>query len=79
MPDQDKSKQQRDMMKRWGLVSLGLEMGFIIALPLLAFSLLGKWLDAKFGTSPWLVLAGILIAIASTTAWLTKRFKELIK
>jgi F0F1-type ATP synthase assembly protein I len=64
--------------RKWQLASLSMELGFIIALPLLAFVLAGKWLDAKFGTEPWITVAGILLAITSTTVWITRRFKELI-
>lgn len=78
MKNSEKDKQP-NIVNRWGLASLGLEMGFIIALPLLVFALAGKWADQKWGTEPWLTIAGILIAISSTTVWLTKRFKELIK
>ena len=66
-------------MDKWALASFAGEMGFIIALPLLVFVLIGKHFDAKFHTTPWLTLAGIVLAIASTTAWLTKRLKEYIK
>ncbi|HEV8601273.1 MAG TPA: AtpZ/AtpI family protein [Patescibacteria group bacterium] len=64
-------------LNKWRLVSLASELGFIIALPLLAFAVIGKWLDGKFGTTPWLTLVGILSAIVITTIWLTRRFKEL--
>ena len=66
-------------MNKWRIVNLGLEMGFIIALPLLVFILIGKWLDAKWHTTPWLTLVGIILAIGATTAWLTQRLKEYIK
>ena len=65
---------------KWALVSIASEMGFIIALPLLLFVLAGKWLDAKVhDTFPWFVLVGLVLAIASTTAWLTKKLKSFIK
>lgn len=64
---------------KWRLVGLAMEMGFIIALPLVAFGFLGKWLDGRWGTDPWLTILGILFAIVSTTLWLTRRIKELIK
>lgn len=66
-------------LNKWRLVNLGFELGFVIALPLLGFSLLGKWLDNRFGTTPWITLAGILFAIVTTTVWLTRRLKEYIK
>jgi LPXTG-motif cell wall-anchored protein len=75
----DLSQKPDDPMSKWRLASLASEMGFIIALPLLVFTLLGKKLDLRFGTTPWLTLAGIVLAISSTTLWLTRRFRELIK
>ena len=68
-----------DNLSKWRFVNLAFELGFIIALPLVAFALIGKWADAKFGTDPWLTLAGIVFAIVITTVWLTRRFKEMIK
>ncbi|MBI4363520.1 MAG: AtpZ/AtpI family protein [Candidatus Doudnabacteria bacterium] len=65
-------------VSKWQIASLAMELGFIIALPLVAFGLIGKRLDAKFGTSPWLTLVGTLLAIAATTVWLIRRFKEII-
>ena len=65
-------------LNKWRIASLALEMGFIIALPLVAFGLLGKWLDAKWDSEPWMALVGILLAIAATTVWLIRRFRELI-
>ncbi|OGE80413.1 MAG: hypothetical protein A2660_01835 [Candidatus Doudnabacteria bacterium RIFCSPHIGHO2_01_FULL_45_18] len=66
-------------INKWRIANLGFEMGFIIALPLLVFILVGKWLDAKFNSTPWLTLTGIVLAITLTTTWLTKRLKEYIK
>jgi hypothetical protein len=66
-------------MKKWGLVNLAMELGFIIALPLVVLALGGKWLDTKTHTTPWFTILGIIIAIATTSIWLTRRIKELIK
>ena len=78
MPEIQKNKQP-DIINKWRLASLGMEMGFIIAIPLLLLSLGGKWLDQRLNTTPWLAIAGILVAIASSTFWLTRRLKELVK
>lgn len=66
-------------MDKFRMVNLAFELGFIIALPLVGLALAGKWLDERFGTEPWLTLAGILLAIVATTIWLIKKFKEMIK
>ncbi len=71
-------KPNNPIVDKWRLASLARDMGFIIAIPLVVFALLGKFLDGRFGTEPWLTLVGVLLAIAITTFWLTKRFKSFI-
>lgn len=73
------SQKPPNPQNRWRLVSLSMELGFIIALPLVALGLAGKWLDNKFETEPLFTLAGIILAITATTIWLTRRFRELLK
>jgi hypothetical protein len=76
---QDLNQKPKDSkFDRWGMVNLAFDMGFVIALPLVAFGLLGKYLDGRLGTDPWLTIAGILIAIISTTIWLTRKLKGYI-
>lgn len=79
MDNQAPQQPNKNLINKWRIVSLALELGFIIALPLVIFALLGKWMDGKIGTYPWLTLAGIMIAIISTTVWLVRRFKEMMK
>jgi len=64
--------------KSWSAVSLAWQLGYTIAVPLVLFALAGRFLDRKFGTTPWLLLAGIILAIASTTWLIWKKTKELI-
>ncbi|OGE89717.1 MAG: hypothetical protein A2722_03425 [Candidatus Doudnabacteria bacterium RIFCSPHIGHO2_01_FULL_50_11] len=61
------------------MVGLAWELGYIIALPLLILLLLGKYLDERYGTDPWLKIAGFIIAITATILWLTRRFREIRK
>jgi len=78
--DQNLKKTPTPQINKWALVNLATELGFVIALPLVAFGFVGKWLDAKVGNdTQWFTLLGIIIAIASTTMWLTKRLKQYIK
>ncbi len=51
----------------WQGLKLAWEMGYTIALPLVFLALLGRFLDKKFATSPWLLLTGILISIIIST------------
>jgi hypothetical protein len=78
--DQNPQKSPDPNIQKWRLASLAMEMGFIIALPLILFGLGGKWLDHRLHLqTPWFTLLGIVLAIASTTVWLTQKLKEYIK
>ncbi|MEK9181256.1 MAG: AtpZ/AtpI family protein [Patescibacteria group bacterium] len=66
-------------LTKWKAVSLALEMGFIIALPIVALGLLGKYLDVKFQTRALFKIIGLLSAIALSTFWLARRFSEIFK
>lgn len=41
-----------------------LTMGIQLALAVVVFFFVGRWLDEKLGTAPWLMLAGLLVGIA---------------
>lgn len=43
--------------------SLAFELGFMIAVPIVIFSLLGGFLDKKMETSPIFILIGIFVSI----------------
>lgn len=76
--DETPQKPNRGLNKS-ELVSIAFELGFIIALPVLAFGYLGKWLDGKLGSYPTLTLIGIFAAIAMTSFWIYRRFKSFMK
>lgn len=45
-------------------VSLALQLGFSIAVPLLVLIGGGIWLDRRFGTMPLLTITGVIISMA---------------
>lgn len=45
-----------------GLAGMGVQ--FVVAILLFLFA--GKWLDARLGTSPWLLIAGVFIGAAAS-------------
>ena len=61
------------------LISIAFQLGFIIALPIVAFGFAGKWLDARSGTEPLFTLLGILLAIISTSLWMYSKFRGYFK
>ncbi|OGE75642.1 MAG: hypothetical protein A3C85_00015 [Candidatus Doudnabacteria bacterium RIFCSPHIGHO2_02_FULL_48_21] len=67
---------QKSPIDRRELVSLAFELGFIIALPIVAFGFAGKWLDSAMDTEPLFTLLGILLAITSTSIWMYRKFKS---
>ncbi len=58
------------------MVSIAFQLGFIIALPVIFFGFVGKWLDGKTGTYPLLTLIGIFTAITFTSIWIYRKFKS---
>lgn len=49
--------------KPWSALSFAWELGYTITVPLVIFALLGRFLDKKLHSSPWILLAGILISV----------------
>jgi len=47
-------------------LSLGLELGFLISLPLVFFLILGIFLDKKFQTFPIFLISSIMLGLAAT-------------
>ncbi len=49
------------------------QLGFLIALPLIALTLLGRFLDTTLGTAPWLLLTGSIAGIVVATIIVFRR------
>jgi hypothetical protein len=77
LPEQPKRDPAKDKQKVVGLMlfEAGIEFAVIIALPLIAFTLLGKWLDTKHNTHAYVII-GILLALAISVAGITKKIKD---
>lgn len=59
------------------MVGLAAEFGFVIALPLIAFGLGGKWLDSRYHTDKLFTLIGIALALVASTALLARRISAI--
>lgn len=62
----------------WQALGIAWELGYVIAVPIVVFALGGRMLDKHFHTSPWLLLAGILISITLSSIGLVWKFKKLM-
>lgn len=60
-------KDNKNNQSTWSALSLAWQLGYSIAIPLVVLALLGRLLDKKFGTSPWLLLAGVLVSLVVST------------
>jgi ATP synthase protein I len=50
-----------------------LTLGLQLAITVVVFFFIGRWLDGKFGTDPWLMLAGLALGVTGgLTAFLKK-------
>jgi F0F1-type ATP synthase assembly protein I len=74
---EEKETDKKD--KSWSATSLAWELGYIITIPLVVLALLGRYLDKKMGTSPWLLLLGLLIAIFASSYGIYKKSKDIIE
>jgi F0F1-type ATP synthase assembly protein I len=45
-----------------------LTLGLQLAITVVVFFFLGRWLDGKFGTDPWLMLAGLALGVTGGLA-----------
>lgn len=61
------------------LVGLALQMGYLIAIPLVAFALGGRFLDSVLLSSPLFFLIGILTAIVCSTVLVYRKTSALLK
>ena len=59
-------------------LSLAWELGYTIAIPIVIFAFLGRFLDKKFDSSPWLILIGIFLALLISGFAVTKKALKII-
>lgn len=60
----------------WLMLGLAWEMGYLIALPLIGFALLGRFFDTKLGTPPLFFLLGIVSAIILSTVLVIRKVSQ---
>lgn len=72
----DDSKKTFSQLKALGLV-WDLLLG--IAIPTVSFALLGRFLDQRWHTSPWLTMIGLALALVVTMVIVTRKGREIQK
>lgn len=70
---------ENDSDNNFSPFSLAFELGYIIAIPIVALGLLGRILDKKFDSSPVLLLVGIFLSIILSSFGIYRKVKKIIK
>lgn len=76
MPDQIPDNNEKKLSSSARTLAIAVEFGFIIALPLVGLTFLGKGLSARFG-QPLYLYGSIILAIILSTAVLWLRLKKI--
>ena len=74
MPPNPKADSDRRYMLL--AVKIVAEFGATIAIPVVVFAMIGKHLDAVYGTRPYLLIAGFVLAAALTAVIIRKRARD---
>jgi 4-amino-4-deoxy-L-arabinose transferase-like glycosyltransferase len=72
------SKKEQKHMTFMKALGISTEFGFVIVLPLLVFTFVGRWLDNRYDKN-YFVLLGIVLALLTSSIWLFKVIGDLLK
>lgn len=57
---------------------LAWELGYTIAVPIVILALVGRFADRHFDSSPWLLVAGIVLSVFLSSALVYKKVKKIL-
>lgn len=61
----------------WYVVQLLGEIGFVIAVPLVVFLLIGRWIDIRLQTNILFTLLGMGVSLATSTYIIYKKIQKI--
>ncbi|HCU70416.1 MAG TPA: hypothetical protein DIC35_01520 [Candidatus Moranbacteria bacterium] len=73
-----KNSNSDDRRAAFSAMTLAWELGYMISIPLVALALGGRFLDKKLGTEPFLLLAGVCLAIIISSYMVYKKTTDII-
>lgn len=80
---QDISEEKRtakaETKNTFSTLSIAWELGYMIAIPLVALTLGGRFLDKKFDTSPLFLLVGVVVSIIFSTYAIWRKMSDIIE
>jgi F0F1-type ATP synthase assembly protein I len=73
------SETERDRRNMFFALRIVGDFGVTIAVPVVVLALIGKWLDAKYGTRPLLLIAGFALAAVVSAVSIARKTKRYAK
>lgn len=73
------SDEQKKNSTLWVVLGVAWRLGFGIAVPLVVLLSVGRWLDRKYNTSPWLLIAGLVLSFVTTNIIMFREAFRMIK
>lgn len=64
---------------QWQAMEAVWDMGMGIAVPIVLFTLGGRWLDRRYGTAPFLIILGLFLALGVSAVITVKKGKKIAK
>lgn len=67
------------MKSAWQAVGFVWQLLMFIAIPTTLLALAGRWIDTRFGSTPWATLLGLILALALSMAAAHRAGKRIAK
>ncbi len=65
-------------MPNFNAWQLAWELGYTIAIPIVLFALIGRWGDRMLGTTPWLLLGGVLFSVVISSIIVYRKVSRIL-
>ena len=75
-PRESEEKKTRDI-STWEAMEFVWEVLIAIAVPTTLFALGGRWLDTKWGTTPWMTVLGLVLALVIAALLVLRKGKKM--
>lgn len=63
----------------WQALGFAWDFGIVVVAPLVVLGILGRYLDRRLGTTPWLFLGGVIVSIGASVTLLIIRLQKIIE
>ena len=73
------TKPAKKGIPQWQAMSFVSDFLFSILVPTAGCAYLGRWIDSRYGTSPWAVILGLLLALVLVTIIVKQKAEKMRK